>query len=211
MTICKDWYRALTTLGVEQTIALAWAPVFEKTIQENTFSKGVAELNDFMPTIIHESGHLKALKENGYYRAARIKEIGMASAPGTRWRALAARADEIEKNPAKFFEACYGGRLGNGPEGTGDGARYPGRGLIQVTGKDNYRWLGNQMGQDLLVSPQLLEQPHYALESAIAWWEGKIPDSILGQTRPIRKVVNGGYYGVAEVEKLAKLAQGVFA
>lgn len=209
--ICKDWYRALVILGVSQVTASKWTPVFEKTITDKTFSKGPVELQDFLPTILHESGSLERMKEDGWYTAKRIIELGNASLPGTRWRSLVPRAAELEKNPARFFEAVYGGRLGNGPEGTGDGARYPGRGLIQVTGKDNYRWLGDRMGQDLLVSPQLLEQPHYALESAIAWWEGKIPDTILGQTRPIRRVVNGGYYGIAMVEALAAKVAGALA
>ncbi len=198
-----DYAKALKAAGCSAITIAAWVPVFERTIKPTTFSAGPSEFLDFLPTVIHESGRLTMLKEDGWYTAKRIQELGLASLPGTRWRSLITRAYEIEKNPYKFFEACYGGRLGNGPEGSGDGARYPGRGLIQVTGLDNYKWLGSRIGQDLLVSPNLLEFPHYALESAIAWWEGKIPDSILGLQKPIRKVVNGGYYGVAEVEALA--------
>ena len=55
------------------------------------------------------------------------------------------------------------------------------------------------------------EQPHFALEFCIKWWEGKVPDSKLGDTRAVRKVVNGGYFGLADVEALAAKARAALA
>jgi putative chitinase len=187
------------------------APIFAATIDEGTFSKGEAELPDFLATILHESRMLRKLKEDGNYSAARIKELGMASAQGSRWRAIVPRAAFLEYNPEAFFEALYGGRMGNGPEGAGDGARYPGRAFIGITGKDNYAWLGERCGQDLLTLPELAEQPTFALEFTIAWWEGHIPDAILGDERKIRKVVQGGYFGIDDVERLARRVREVLS
>ena len=75
--------------------------------------------------------------------------------------------------------------------------------FIGLTGKDAYAAMGDQAGQDLLVGPQLAEEPIFALEFTILWWEGHVPDSYLGDERKVRRVVNGGYFGLAEVEKLA--------
>ncbi len=195
-----EWSRVLLGAGVEPGVAERWCSVFSSVVKPGSFSKGDGELCDFLATVLHESGMLKHLKEDGRYSAARIRELGNASRPGTRWRSLVPIADSLAYNPDAFFEAVYGGRMGN--DEPGDGARYPGRGLIGVTGKDNYRWLGEQSGQDLLGLPDLLEQPHFALELSIDWWEGKVPDAILGDEREIRRVVNGGDFGLPEVRAL---------
>jgi putative chitinase len=209
----NEWERILREAGCWQAVLdrFQWGQVFADTIREDTFSKGEAELPDFLATVLHESAFLASLKENGSYSAARIRQIAAASPTGSRWRSLGARADELEHNEAAFFEACYAGRMGNGPEGSGDGARYPGRALIGVTGKANYEWLGDRVGQDLLVSPQLAEQPHFALEFTIKWWEGKVPDSVLGDIPRERRIVNGGSIGLDEVARLYKRVQEVLA
>jgi len=204
----SDWVRILRACGVAGDVAIAWSFVFADTIHETTFSKGDVDLLDFLPTVLVESQMLTKLKESGNYSAKRIRELGNASVPGSRWRSLVPRADELAFNERKFFEACYGGRGGNGPEGSGDGARYPGRGLIMLTFKDGYRWQGERSGQDLLQLPELAEQRHFALEFAIDWWEGKVPDQILGDTRKVRKVVNGGSFGLAEVDAIVGKARG---
>lgn len=207
----SGWLRILQACGVRSITAIKWAAVFADTIKDDTFSAGDADLADFLPTILHESAMLEQMKESGNYSAARIRELGNASAPGSRWRSLVPRAEELAGNERKFFEACYGGRMGNGPEGSGDGAKFPGRTPIGITGRANYQWLGDLVGQDLTVLPELAEQPHFALEFCIEWWEGKVPDRILGDTRAVRKVVNGGYFGIAKVEALAVKARAALA
>jgi putative chitinase len=206
-----EWTKVLRKLGVTLAVADAWGPVFASEIHERTFNKGERDLKDFLPTILHESAMLTALKENLNYSAARIAQLGKASAPGTRWRSLVPRAVELAAKPEAFANALYSGRMGNRDEASGDGWLYRARGLIGVTGADNYRWLGDFMGQDLLGLPDLISLPHYALDSAIAWWEGRVPDSILGDDRKIRRVVNGGYIGLEAVEKLAALTDKVLA
>lgn len=207
-----EWVAVLMMAGCSAAVASAWAPVCAETVRVESFTAGEADILDFMPTILHESAHLTRLKEDGRYSPERIVALGNASAAGSRWRQLVPRAYEIgtrkvgPDNSDLFFEACYGGRMGNGPEGSGDGARYPGRGVIGITGKYGYQWLtdNGQLDNNYLVSvPELLEQPRYAMLNGIDWWEGHVPDAALGDERRVRKIVNGGYFGIEEVERLA--------
>lgn len=210
----EEWRRVLAELGVEPAIAADRAPSFAEKLTDDAFSAGLErELPDFLVTVLHESSMLEKLKESGRYRARRIKELASQARPGTRWRSLLPRAEELGVDTGgsedKFFEALYSGRYGNGPEGSGDGARYPGRAYIGMTFKDNYAWVGDAVGQDLVYVPHLAEQPIFALDFTIAWWEGRVPDHIMGDERKVRKVVNGGYIGMHEVERLAKLVRQV--
>lgn len=206
----EEWRAGFLRLGIKPATATVWAVAFAAGVNAGTFSKGGEDLADFLPTILHESAMLEKQRESGNYSADRIRFLGNASAPGSRWRSLVARADELAHNEYKFFEACYGGRMGNGPEGSGDGSLYAGSGPIGVTGKDNFQWLAERAGQDVTMMPLLIVQPNYGLEFCIDWWEGRVPDRILGDERAIRKVVNGGYFGFAEVESLANRVREVF-
>ena len=203
----EDWARILTMCGIKPAQVAMWSGVFAHTPRMDRFSQGDADLAQFLANVLVESQGLQKLKENGKYSAARIREMGMASPSGSRWRSLVPRADELAFNENAFFEACYGGRGGNRPEGAGDGARYPGRGLIMLTFADGYRWQGLRSGQDLTVLPQLAEQPHFALEFAFDWWEGKVPDAYLADTAKVRRVVNGGTFGLREVEEMLAKAR----
>lgn len=198
----EDWAYILRICGIKPAQIATWSGVFAQTPKMGRFSKGDADLAQFLANILVESQGLQKLKESGSYSAARIRELGNASPPGSRWRSLVPRAEELAFNEQKFFEACYGGRGGNRPEGAGDGARYAGRGLIMLTFVDGYRWQGLRSGQDLTVLPQLAEQPHFALEFAFDWWEGKVPDAYLADTVKVRRVVNGGTFGLREVEEM---------
>jgi putative chitinase len=71
----------------------------------------------------------------------------------------------------KIADLAYGGRFGNGDVNSGDGWRYRGRGLKQITFKDNYRDCGAALGVDLIAQPELLGQDVYAARSAGWFWE----------------------------------------
>lgn len=205
-----DWRRLFCELGCEPDVAQARSSSWAATIREDTFSAGLErELPDFLATVLHESQMLERLRENGNYSARRIAQLAVDSGPGTRWRALLPRAHELEGNPDAFFEALYSGRMGNGPEGSGDGARYPGRAYIGMTGKAAYQWMSDRTGQDLLGLPNLAEEPTFALEFTVDWWEGKVPDWVLGDIPRERRIVNGGHIGLPEVERLYNLVRKV--
>lgn len=117
----------------------------------------------FLAQIGHESGQLRRLVENLNYSAEALVKTWSS-------RFTAATAAEYARKPERIANKVYGGRMGNGPESSGDGWRFIGRGVLQVTGRDNYRAVGSELGLPLLDRPELLEQPEHAAMSAAWWW-----------------------------------------
>lgn len=104
-------------------------------------------------------------------------------------------------------------RLGNTPEADGDGQRYKGRGLIQITGTDNYRACGEALGLDLLANPELLEMPEYAAQSAAWFWYSHECNELAdkGDFLAVTKKINGGTNGWQDRLAYYGRAQQVFA
>lgn len=147
----------------------------------------------FIGQICHESGSLKFVKENLNYSADRLcavfpKYFTTESAP------------KYGRNPQAIANKVYSSRMGNGDESSGDGWRYCGRGLIQLTGKDNYTKCGTALHVDLHKNPDYLETPIGATRSAAWFWNSNKlneladADNILS----ITKKINGGTIGLAE-------------
>jgi putative chitinase len=151
----------------------------------------------FIAQIGHESVHLTRLVESLNYRADRIIALGNAASPGSRWRSLVPRAAELAGSSARMGNAVYGGRMGNGPEASGEGYIYRGRGLIQITGKDNYSPCGEALGIDLINHPELLEQPQYAALSAAWYWSVNGLNTLAdaGDIQNIGSLINTGSKG----------------
>lgn len=91
-------------------------------------------------------------------------------------------------------------RLGNTPAADGDGQKYKGRGLIQITGRSNYKQVGLALGLDLENYPHLLEEPQHAVQSACWWWKSRDLNRLAdgGKMRQITRVINGGENGIAD-------------
>lgn len=108
---------------------------------------------------------------------------------------------------------AYEGRKDLGNIQPGDGRRYKGRGLIQVTGRANYAKCGQDLGLDLINHPELLEEPTNACRSAAWFWKkrglNELADS--GDQIKITKRINGGTNGLADRLALLKVAQEVLA
>lgn len=205
-----QWAVILQACGVAAKQIDAWAPVFAEVIDETTFSLGDAETDDFLGQILHESSQLTQMEEALSYSAERIRALGMAAPPGSRWRSLVSRADKLARNPVAFANACYNDRLGN-VEG-GDGFKYRGSGPIQVTGRANFAELERITGIALLANPDLLRRPGpEALRVCIAWWEGNVPDAVMGDVVRVTKKVNGGTNGLVHRNALADEAQAALA
>lgn len=153
----------------------------------------------FLAQIGHESQQLTALSENLNYGAQ-----GLARTWPTRFRGADGKPNalalQIQHRPEAIANSAYANRNGNGAESTGDGWRYRGRGLIQLTGRANYRTAGAGIGADLEQVPQLLEQPVYAALSAAWYWKeyglNELADA--GKFEAITKRINGGLNGQAE-------------
>lgn len=103
---------------------------------------------------------------------------------------------------------AYEGRKDLGNVLTGDGVRFKGRGLIQITGRANYTHLGKDFGVDLLANPWLLEEPHYAAQSAGWFWNKRKLNELADKKdfKGITKKINGGFNGLADREKYLAFA-----
>ena len=154
-------------------------------------------LAHFLAQCGHESGGFRLTKENLNYSAKGLNGIFKKYFP-TLESAL-----PYERKPEKIANKVYGGRMGNGPEASGDGAKFCGRGYIQLTGKDNYTAFGKSIGEDVCANPQVVAEK-YALLSA-AWFfnknklhtmaDGGASDAVVTS---ITKRVNGGTIGLPD-------------
>jgi len=154
-------------------------------------------LAHFLAQCGHESGGFKATQENLNYSASGLRGIF------SKYFKEAGLAESYQRNPQKIASRVYGGRMGNGPESTGEGYKFRGRGYIQLTGKDNYTAFGKAINEDMTANPDKVAT-HYALLSA-AWFFSKnglhrMADegaSDLVVTK-ITKRVNGGTIGLPD-------------
>jgi putative chitinase len=154
-------------------------------------------LAHFLAQCGHESGGFRLTKENLNYSAKGLMGIFKKYFP------TEALAKQYERKPEKIANKVYGGRMGNGPEASGDGAKYCGRGYIQLTGKDNYTAFGKSINENIATNPTVVADK-YALLSA-AWFfnknglhklaDGGATDAVVTQ---ITKRVNGGTIGLAD-------------
>ena len=195
----QDWYEILVQCQVKPIVSANWSIVFADVVDKNTFSSNDLDLQNFLGQILHESNGLTQLEENLNYSAERLTVIWPS-----RFKTLST-AKPYARNPELLANKVYDNRMGN--TDLGDGWRYRGRGPLQLTGKDNYSFVGDLMGQDLVGLPELMGQPRYALEACIAWWEKRIPDSMLGDPEKVTMRVNGGLIGLADRESLTNDAK----
>lgn len=143
----------------------------------------------------HESGHFKALQENLNYSAA-----GLTGIFGKYFNSQT--AEEYKRQPEKIANKVYANRMGNGPEQTGDGYKYRGRGFIQLTGKVNYAAAGQALGVGLVDQPDLAADPANAAKIAVWYFKKNIKRiTNWADTLNITKIVNGGTIGLADRQK----------
>ena len=138
-----------------------------------------------MAQVGHESGGFTTLSENLNYKAPTLMKLFPKKFSGP---------DDAQQvsagGPQKVAERLYGGRMGNAPEGGGEGFQYRGRGFIQLTGKQNYTRFGYAN------DPEQLTKPEGAAESAIKYMMGYKGD--WSDIKAVTKFVNGGYIGLAD-------------
>ena len=146
----------------------------------------------FLSQIGHESGGLKFVIENLNYSAPALRTVF------GKYFHDDSQANACARQPQKIADKVYANRMGNGDEDSGDGFKYRGRGLIQLTGKDNYTAFGNACGVDAVSHPEIVESPDAAALSAGWFWSthrlNALADAsdVEGMTRRI----NGGLNGI---------------
>jgi putative chitinase len=149
----------------------------------------------FIAQCSHESGGFTALKENLNYKAATLRKIFPKYFPDD--ATANAYANRPDKQQA-IANKVYANRMGNGPEESGDGFRYCGRGLIQLTGKQNYTWFAASLGIPVEEASEYLQTFEGAAQSACWFWEtnklNQFADS--GDIVTLTKRINGGTIGL---------------
>jgi putative chitinase len=182
----------LLALGIDGKWLEPLQETFEK-YQINTPKRQAC----FIGQCMHESGGFKFLKENLNYSAKALMATWPSRFPDMD------TAEKYERQPEKIANKVYSGRMGNTEDG--DGAKFIGRGLIQLTGKDNYKAFGEAIGEDLVSNPQLVEEPRYAALSAGWFWNKRglnaLADIMDITTLTVR--INGGKIGIDD--RIAKI------
>jgi len=151
----------------------------------------------FLAQCAHESGDFVFLKENLNYKASGLRRIFPKYFPTDEL------ATQYEKKPEKIANRIYANRMGNGDESSGDGFRYCGRGLIQLTGKSNYQAFADSLEMKVEDVPEYLQTFEGAAQSACWFWEtnnlNKFADA--GDILNMTKRINGGTIGLEDRKK----------
>jgi|LakMenEpi03Aug12_release.lakeMendotaPanAssembly.Ray.scaffolds.fasta_scaffold230732_2 putative chitinase len=159
----------------------------------------------FIGQCMHESGGFKLLEENLNYSAKALMATWPSRFPTEEM------ANQYARNPEKIANKVYGGRMGNGTEETGEGWKYRGRGIKQLTGKENYDRCGSGLGVDLVGNPDLLLEPKYAALSAGWFWNKHNLNDLADKAdiETMTKRINGGLLGLDARKAAIQKAESV--
>ena len=148
----------------------------------------------FIAQCAHESGGFRFVKENLNYKAASLRKIFGKYFPDD------AIAAAYANRPEMIANRVYGGRMGNGPEASGEGYKYCGRGLLQLTGKENYSWFAASLEIGPEEAAEYLETFEGAAQSACWFWETNNlnAEADAGDIKKMTKKINGGYIGLED-------------
>ena len=161
----------------------------------------------FIAQCTHESGGFKRLKENLNYKAESLVRVFPKYFPSLDL------AKQYAHDQEKIANRVYGGRMGNGDESSGDGFRYCGRGLIQLTGRNNYTKFSESISMAVEEVPALLETFEGAVKSACWFWKtnnlNQYADA--GDILTMTKRINGGTIGLEDRIKHYNHALEIFS
>lgn len=146
----------------------------------------------FLAQAAHESGGFTIFTENLNYSAQGLLKIFHKYFPNE------SLAESYARQPRKIASRVYANRMGNGDEASGDGYKYRGRGVFQVTGKANYELMANELNIDCVNNPDLLLSTDNALESALVFWDkhNLNPLADRDDVEGITRKINGGTNGL---------------
>ena len=180
-------------IDIDEATASLWLPFLQGTCKafEITSPKRVAA---FLAQIAHESGEFRNVDENLNYSAKGLMQTFPRYFPNEEI------ALKYQRKPHSIANKVYANRMGNGDEASGDGWKYRGKGLIQLTGKDNHKACGDAIGEDFVAFPDRLLMPVNAALSAGWFWKVKSLNSLAdeGDITTISKRINGGVIGLEE-------------
>ena len=160
----------------------------------------------FLAQCKHESGNFTAIQENLNYKGDTLMRV---------WPSHFATpeiAEAYAHNPEKIANRAYASRMGNGPESSGDGWKFCGRGLIQLTGRDNYQSFADSLQMNIDDTPAYLQTFEGCVQSACFFWENNNLNALAdaGNWDAISKKVNGGTLGLEERRNNTEQALQIF-
>ena len=148
----------------------------------------------FLAQTAHESGGYRAIKENLNYKAESLMKVWPRYFPDM------ATAKSYEKQQERIANRAYANRMGNGDEASGDGWKFCGRGLIQLTGKSNYQRYAESLEISLDEASEHLTTFEGCVQSAAWFWEANNLNqwADAGDIKKMTKIINGGDLGLAD-------------
>lgn len=216
MTVTLDH---IIAAGVRREVAERWLDGIRAAFVEYQINTP-QRIAGFLSQCAHESAGFTMLEEDLRYRA-----VTMAAVWPTRFseripdpkdpkKTIPKKGPDgrnipnkfalaLERKPQEIANVVYANRMGNGPVESGEGWLYRGRGLKQLTGKDNYTRCGTALKLDLVRSPDLLLQPGPAALSAAWFWNANNCNSFAdrGDVEGLTKKINGGLIGIDDRRK----------
>lgn len=201
----KTRVEMLKEMGVSDEDAEQYVHQLEETLPKYGISNSRLRLAHFFAQVLHESGCMRFDMENLNYSSDALRRVF------GKYFKTREDADACARRPERIANRVYANRMGNGPESSGDGWKYRGRGLIQLTGRDNYKAFAAWIGDDRIMDDPDLVSSEYAVHSAVFFWDrhglNKLADKddVVGLTRRI----NGGENGLAHRRELLNKANGL--
>lgn len=202
-------------IGIEQLIAAGITPTLARTFAEplttacERFSiDSPRRVAMFVAQASHESQGFARLEESLYYTTA----LRLTYVWPSRFTGLA-DAGRFVRKPQALANHVYAGRNGNGDEASGDGWRFRGRGLFQLTGRANYEAAGDALAEPYVETPEIVATPpHAALSAAWYWTANRLNDAAdVGDVRAATKLINGpALVGLSERREAYDVALSAF-
>lgn len=198
----------LRAIGVGNSAAELYAPILAEACPLWEIDEP-REIAAFLANCVHETARLTVLTENLNYSAQGLANTwNRFSVTGVKGGAPNDLALSLHRKPQDIANVVYANRYGNGDASSGDGWFFRGRGLPQLTFRENYAAFGAAWGYDVVSNPDLLLQPDAATVAGCWFWKAHGFNELAqaGQWLKLRKKFNGGDNGLAEVTALLETA-----
>lgn len=210
MLTASDFQKAT---GVSDALRDAWYPHITAAMAKFGITNALRQ-SQFLAQTGHESAGFQKLEEGLNYRyGVLLAKFGkrITQAEAMKYGRVDGGPNAHPADQKMIANIIYANRNGNGDVNSGDGYRYRGRGLIQITGKANYAALVDELGIDIVAQPDLLTGYKMAAASAAAWWKAhglnEIADS--DDVTRITRIINGGTYGLDDRKSRLIKAKGI--
>ncbi len=203
----KTRIEMLKEMGVSTEDAEQYIGDLEELLPRYGITSSKERLAHFFSQVMHESGCMRFDMENLNYSSKALLAVFGKYFPTKE------KAEAYARQPEKIANKVYANRMGNGNEASGDGWKHRGRGLIQLTGKNNYQAFAKWIGDDKILEDPDLVASEYPVHSAVFFWDRNKLNEIADQddVRKMTKRVNGGENGLAHRRELLNKANGLLA